>query len=72
MGPLSHSFSRCCGRPPAGIGACAAYVLAVSAVAWLALKFTMGIRVTKDEELEGLDHCEHGNVAYHGFQMTDR
>ena len=54
-----------------GVGACAIYVVAVSVIAWLAIKATMGIRVTAEEEIEGLDHGEHGNEAYHGFQMTD-
>jgi len=54
-----------------GIGACAVYVVAISAVAWFALKATLGIRVTPEEEIDGLDHGEHGNEAYHGFQMTD-
>ncbi|MGI8978409.1 MAG: ammonium transporter [Pirellulaceae bacterium] len=53
-----------------GVLAVAAYVAAVAAVAWFVLKFTVGIRVSADEELEGLDKGEHGNEAYHGFQMT--
>lgn len=53
-----------------GIGAVAAYVAAIAAVAWFVLKFTIGIRVSEDEEREGLDRGEHGNEAYHGFQMT--
>jgi Amt family ammonium transporter len=54
-----------------GVAACAVYVIAVSAVGWLLLKYTIGIRVSPEEEIEGLDHGEHGNEAYHGFQMTD-
>ena len=53
-----------------GVAAVAAYVAAIAAVAWLVLKFTVGIRVSKDEEIEGLDIGEHGNEAYHGFQMS--
>jgi Amt family ammonium transporter len=45
------------------------YVLVVSAVTWLVLKYTIGIRVTEAEEVEGLDIGEHGNEAYHGFVM---
>ena len=37
---------------------------------WLALKFTVGIRVSEHEEIEGLDIGEHGNEAYHGFVMS--
>ncbi len=52
-----------------GVGACAAYVFVVAAVAWLLLKATVGIRVSPEEEIDGLDHGEHGNEAYHGFQF---
>jgi ammonium transporter, Amt family len=52
-----------------GIAACAGYVLVVTGVAWLILKSTVGIRVSADEEIDGLDHGEHGNEAYHGFQF---
>ncbi len=31
------------------------------------LKYTIGIRVSRDEELKGLDIGEHGEEAYHGF-----
>jgi Amt family ammonium transporter len=49
--------------------ACAGYVFIVSLVAWVILKVTVGIRVSRDEEIEGLDVGEHGNEAYSGFQM---
>jgi Amt family ammonium transporter len=52
-----------------GIGACAGYVLVVASIAWLLLKATVGIRVSAEEEFDGLDHGEHGNEAYHGFQF---
>jgi len=50
-----------------GIVSCAAYVLALSAIAWLVLKYTIGIRVSREEEMEGLDIGEHGNSAYPNF-----
>jgi Amt family ammonium transporter len=52
-----------------GVLACAGYVLAVSLIAWLVLKAVVGIRVSPEEEIEGLDYGEHGNEAYHGFQF---
>jgi Amt family ammonium transporter len=52
-----------------GIGMVGAYVVVVSSVFWLILKYTVGIRVSAEEETEGLDQGEHGNVAYHGFVM---
>jgi Amt family ammonium transporter len=39
----------------------------LSTIFWLALKATLGIRVTQEEELEGLDIGEHGMEAYSGF-----
>jgi Amt family ammonium transporter len=50
-----------------GVGAVGATVFAISLVAWAALKFTVGIRVSAAEELEGLDIGEHGMEAYPGF-----
>ena len=53
-----------------GIGAVAVYTLAVSLVFWFAIKSTIGLRVSKEEEEEGLDIGEHGQVAYTGFTNT--
>ena len=39
----------------------------VSSIFWLALKAILGIRVTPEEEMEGLDIAEHGMEAYSGF-----
>ncbi|MCF4967237.1 ammonium transporter [Nostoc sp. CMAA1605] len=39
----------------------------LSSIFWLILKATLGIRVTREEELEGLDIGEHGMEAYSGF-----
>jgi Amt family ammonium transporter len=47
-----------------GIGTVAIYTLAISMVFWFAVKATMGLRVSKTEEMEGLDIGEHGEVAY--------
>lgn len=47
-----------------------AYVVPVSAIAWLTIKAVVGLRVSPQEEIEGLDICEHGNEAYHGFVMV--
>ena len=52
-----------------GVLATAAYVIPVSLITWLVLKAVLGLRVTKEEELEGLDQGEHGNEAYPGFVM---
>ena len=54
-----------------GVVAVGGYVIAVSAVAWLIIKAVMGLRVSAEEETEGLDIGEHGHEAYHGFQFTE-
>jgi ammonium transporter, Amt family len=54
-----------------GVVAVAAWCLVTGAIVFYGLKYTVGLRVTKEEELEGLDYGEHGNEAYHGFQFTD-
>jgi Amt family ammonium transporter len=36
----------------------------VSLAFWFLVKTIMGLRVSKTEELEGLDIGEHGEVAY--------
>jgi Amt family ammonium transporter len=50
-----------------GILAVGAFTAAASAVVWYALKVTVGIRVSPEEEREGLDAGEHGMEAYTGF-----
>jgi ammonium transporter, Amt family len=52
-----------------GIVATAIYVIVASSICWMILKATVGIRVSREEEIDGLDHGEHNNVAYHGFVM---
>jgi Amt family ammonium transporter len=46
------------------------YTLAISLAAWAVLKATMGIRVSTEEEMEGLDMGEHGNLAYPDFRTA--
>jgi hypothetical protein len=36
---------------------------------WYAIKFTLGVRVSAEEELEGLDIGEHGISAYPDFAL---
>jgi Amt family ammonium transporter len=51
-----------------GILAVGAFTFVISFIVWFILKALMGIRVTKEEEIEGLDIGEHGNEAYPNFQ----
>ena len=50
-----------------GVAAIGAFVFLSSGLVWLVLKHTVGIRVSREEELAGLDIGEHGNVAYPDF-----
>jgi Amt family ammonium transporter len=53
-----------------GIVLCGVATVILSAIGFLALKFTLGIRVSEAEELEGLDLGEHDMAAYPDFQQT--
>ncbi len=53
-----------------GIAAVGGLVVVTSAVAWLAIKAIMGLRVSLSEEQEGLDIGEHGIEAYPGFAQN--
>ena len=55
----------------AGVASVGVFVFAISMVTWLAIKAIMGLRVTEEEELEGLDIGEHGNRAYPDFVHTE-
>ena len=51
----------------AGIVAVAIFVSVTSAIVWFALKFTIGIRVSEEDEENGLDKAELGMEAYPEF-----
>lgn len=53
-----------------GIVAVGAFAFVTSSLVWLALKATVGIRVTAEEEIAGLDIGEHGNMAYPDFVIS--
>lgn len=50
-----------------GILAIGGFTVVFSAIVWYALKATVGIRVSPEEEIQGLDIGEHGMEAYSGF-----
>jgi Amt family ammonium transporter len=50
-----------------GIVAVGAFTVITSTIFWLILKAAIGIRVSPEEELQGLDIGEHGMEAYSGF-----
>jgi Amt family ammonium transporter len=55
-----------------GIASVGVTAFALSLAAWYVLKVTIGIRVSANEELEGLDTGEHGMEAYAGFVQAPR
>ncbi|MGB5819742.1 MAG: ammonium transporter [Saonia sp.] len=54
----------------AGVGAAATMCTASAFIIIFVIKKTVGIRVSKEEELEGLDLHEHGMDAYSDFRMN--
>ena len=52
-----------------GTVACAAFAMACMAVVFAAVKAIMGLRVSAEEEIRGLDIEEHGMEAYSDFQI---
>ena len=53
-----------------GVAAYAVAAFSSSALIFAVLKATMGIRVSEEEEMEGLDIGEHGMQAYPDFQQS--
>lgn len=54
-----------------GVAAVGAFCAATSFAILFALKNTMGLRVSKREEIEGLDIHEHGMSAYPDFRLNE-
>ena len=54
----------------AGVGAAGVFCIVTAFLILIALKKTVGIRVSKEEEVEGLDLHEHGMDAYADFRMN--
>ena len=52
-----------------GVGAAFAWAFVLGLVLFYAIKVTIGLRVSPEEELKGLDIGEHGIEAYSGFQI---
>ncbi len=64
--PLSNGDATVIGQL-AGIGVIFGFVFTASLVTWITLKLTVGIRVTPEQELEGVDLAECGIPAYPEF-----
>ncbi len=52
-----------------GIAACFVWVFPTAYILFRIIKATIGLRISKEEELEGLDVGEHGIEAYPDFQV---
>jgi len=51
-----------------GVVATGVFVVVTTSIAWLVLKYTVGIRVSEEEEMIGCDMSEIGMEAYPDFQ----
>ncbi|WPR71442.1 ammonium transporter [Flavobacterium sp. NG2] len=54
-----------------GVAAIGAFCVITSFIILIVIKKTIGLRVTKEEEIEGLDEHEHGMSAYPDYRMND-
>jgi Amt family ammonium transporter len=54
-----------------GLGSIFAWVFGASFVVWFVIKKTIGIRVSEEEEYEGVDLSECGLEAYPEFASAD-
>ncbi len=52
-----------------GVLAVGAFTFIVSMIVWSIIKAVLGLRVSREEEIRGLDLGEHGMEAYAGFQV---
>ena len=46
-----------------------AFVFVFSLIVFAVIKAIMGVRISEEDEFEGLDITEHGNEAYPNFQI---
>ncbi len=53
-----------------GVAAVGAFTIIAGGIVWILIKYTVGLRVSAEEEIEGLDYGEHGNRAYPDFQSV--
>lgn len=69
VGEGTDAYTIGFGKQVIGVLAYAAVCLPSAALIFGVLKATVGIRVSEEEELKGLDIGEHGMEAYSGFQV---
>ncbi len=54
-----------------GIGSCFIWAFGTAFILFKVIDITIGLRITKDEELQGVDITEHGAHAYNDFQTLN-
>lgn len=54
-----------------GVITVGAFTFGIALLVWFIIKITLGIRVSREEELKGLDIGEHAGEAYSGFQILN-
>lgn len=59
------------GAQATGVLAYAVWSIVLSAIVFGILKATLGLRVTEEEEIKGLDISEHGSLAYPGKRQRE-
>jgi Amt family ammonium transporter len=55
----------------AGVVVAAVWSMVLTAVILTVLKYTVGLRVSEQSEIDGLDVAEHGEIAYHLVSRID-
>ncbi len=53
-----------------GIGSCFVWTFVVAFILFKIISMTIGLRVTPEEEIDGLDYAEHGGEAYPDFGLS--
>jgi Amt family ammonium transporter len=71
IGLFNGGGSAQLGAQAIGVLAYAAWSVALSFIVLGILKATMGLRVSKEVEIEGLDISEHGSIAYPGKRIRE-
>ena len=55
-----------------GVFAAFAWVSVTAGLLFFLIRKTVGLRVSDEEEMDGLDYHEHGNAAYPNFQLIEK
>ncbi len=68
-GLLNGGGFKLLGIQALGVASVMAWVLVTTGILFFIIKKTVGLRVSREEELKGLDIEEHGMESYAGFQI---